>query len=87
MDLGLKIMSWGLVKEFSRRGQGIGYVPEYVVKNELKDKKLFRVNWKGKPFHYEIKAIWNGKQPIDRNAELLLNIIQERFRSRSKEIV
>lgn len=78
LNLKTKIVSWGLIREFAQRGYGIGYVPEYVVKNELIQKNLFIVPWKGKPFKYEVTAIWNIKNPLDRNAQLLLDIIKKK---------
>ena len=79
-DLNLKtrIVSWGLIKEFVSRGYGVGYLPEYVVKNELKVKSLYKIPWAGKPFKYEVTAIWNNKKPLDRNAQFLLDIIKEK---------
>ena len=62
------VMSWGLIREFALKGQGIGYVPEYVVKKELKAK----VKQPGVPFHYEVNVIWNGETPLSRNADLFL---------------
>lgn len=79
LNLKTRIVSWGLIREFTLRGYGIGYVPEYVVKNELKNKTLFKVPWKGTPFKYEVMAIWNAKNPLDHNAQLLLDIIKKKL--------
>ena len=78
LNLKTRIVSWGIIKEFVIRNYGIGYLPEYVVKNELKEKSLFQIAWPGKPFKYEITAIWNNKKPIDRNAQLLLDILKNK---------
>ena len=78
LNLKTRIVSWGVIKEFVLRDFGIGYLPEYVVKNELKEKSLFQIAWPGKPFKYEITAIWNNKKPIDRNAQLLLDILKNK---------
>ena len=78
LNLKTRIVSWGVIKEFVLRDFGIGYLPEYVVKNELKEKSLFQISWSGKPFKYEITAIWNNKKPLDRNAQLLLDILKNK---------
>jgi DNA-binding transcriptional LysR family regulator len=67
------LMSWGLLREFTLRGHGTAYLPEYVVKKELKTKQLFKVKQPGQAFRYEVNVIWNPDSPLSRNAELFLS--------------
>lgn len=73
LNLKTFLMSWGLLREFTVKGHGIAYVPEYVVKKELKSKQLFKVKQPGQAFRYEVNVIWNAESALSRNAELFLS--------------
>lgn len=71
----MEVMSWTLIKDFVSRTSAIGYVPDYMVHEELRSGKLVTLPNPGEPFEYEIKAAWKKDRPLRRNASLFLETL------------
>ncbi len=75
LKIEMEVMSWTLIKNFVSRTSAIGYVPDYMVRDELKSGKLVIVPNPGEPFEYEIKAAWAQSRSLRRNASLFLETL------------
>lgn len=71
----LQLVSWSLIRRFVLKGDVHGYVPDYVVREELKSGDLYRVDTGVKPFRYSVKAIWRKGTKLPRAAEAYLDLI------------
>jgi DNA-binding transcriptional LysR family regulator len=70
-NISLELMSWGVMKAMAlNEGLNI-YVPEYCVRTEIEQKKLFIIKTPWTPFRYKLKAIWQ-KGKLSRNGKLFL---------------
>lgn len=74
-NLFLQLVSWSLIRRFVIKGDVHGYVPDYVVREELKNGTLFKVETGVKPFRYSVKAIWRKGTQLPRSAEVLLDLL------------
>jgi DNA-binding transcriptional LysR family regulator len=54
----LELVSWSLIRRFALTENFIGYVPDYVVRDDIKNKRLHKVSTPFRPFKYTVKAIW-----------------------------
>ena len=82
-ELNTFILSWGLLREFLLAEENsdhntIGYLPDYVVKKELKTKQLYKIDQPWKPFKYEVSAIWSPHGEMDRNTKLFVELLRQR---------
>lgn len=75
LQIDMQITSWTLIKNLVMKSAAIGYVPDYVVKDELRTKKLVVVPTPGTAFDYEIKAAWKSGRPPHRNVDLFLDVL------------
>lgn len=76
-EIEFEINSWTVVKDMVKKSDLIGYIPDYVVKQDLEKKKLFVVNDPFKSFHYSMKVIWPANRKMPRSAELLINEVRK----------
>lgn len=76
LNIEMEVMSWTLIKSLVLKTSAIGYMPDYMVRDELAARKLAIVPSPGTPFDYEIKAAWSEDRPLHRNAELFLSQIE-----------
>jgi DNA-binding transcriptional LysR family regulator len=72
----MEIMSWTLIKSLVLKTHAIGYVPDYMVKDELQAGKLTTVAQPVAAFDYEILAAWPKSRPLHRNAKLFLEALR-----------
>lgn len=70
----MELFSWEIIKKLSLSGVGIGFLPDYVVESELKQKKLFSTCSKLKKFEYRLLAISLKKRSLSRNSQAFLEI-------------
>ncbi len=68
----MEVLSWTLIKKLAGQNFGLGYVPRYVVAEELRRRTLKEVPHPGKPYRYDIKAIWPRHRQLPRNATIFL---------------
>ncbi len=71
----MEVMSWTLIKSLVLTSSFIGYMPEYMVRDEIDSKKLSLVGTSLPAFDYEIKAAWRHGRALHRNAQLFLNLL------------
>jgi DNA-binding transcriptional LysR family regulator len=80
LKIEMEVVSWTLLKNFVLKTNSIGYVPDYIVHDELKSGKLVMVKPPGEPFEFEVKAAWNQARALRRNAALFLETLLESAR-------
>jgi len=79
--INLEVLSWSLIRKLCLEGLGCGLVPDYVVREELKRKQLFRVKEAPKTIRYSVKAIWPQNRVLTRSARALLDLLKARPQS------
>lgn len=72
LKVDMEVMSWTLIKSLVMKTNAIGYLPDYLIRDELESKKLIALPLPGKAFDYEIKSAWKESRPLHRNARLFL---------------
>lgn len=66
------ISSWSLMKRFVMADCGAALVPDYVVEQEIKDKKLWRLDLPFKMPTYTLQFVYAKGRYLPRNAQLFL---------------
>ncbi len=72
----LELVSWSVIRQFILKENMIGYVPDYVVAEDLKKKRLFRLTCVQKMPEYQIKAIWRKNAHLSPVAQEFLNLLK-----------
>ncbi len=72
----LEVVSWTVIRRLAEHGLGHGYVPDYVVEDDLRAKRLYAVEAPGRPFRYEIRAIWAAGREPHANARRFLDLLK-----------
>ena len=76
-EIEFEINSWSVIKDMVKKSNLIGYVPDYVVKNDLSKNKLVTVADPFKTFHYSIKVIWPLNRKMPKSAQLLIKEVRK----------
>lgn len=70
-----ELASWSVIKDMVKKSGLVGYVPDYIVEDEIKKKKLHVVGEGIKNFNYSMKLIWPARRQMPRAAQLLIEKI------------
>ncbi len=73
----LELVSWSLIRRFVLAGEIHGYVPQYVVQEDLDRGILYKVDVPVKAFQYSVKAIWRKRSSLSMSAEVFLDKLIE----------
>ncbi len=73
----LELVSWSLIRRFVLDGDIHGYVPQYVVQEDLDKETLYKVELPVKPFRYSVKAIWRKRTTLSAGAKVFLDTLME----------
>jgi DNA-binding transcriptional LysR family regulator len=67
------ITSWSVIKRFSLCGIGVGFVPDYMIQDELTNNQLYLVEPKTLRIPYEIKIITNENKYLSKRCQLVVS--------------
>jgi DNA-binding transcriptional LysR family regulator len=70
----MEVSSWEVIASLCEQGLGIGFVPDYIVKDGRR--KLKEINLGLKTFPYIVGAIFTKTDRLSRKAQALLNVFQ-----------
>ena len=71
----MEIGSWGVIKKFALEGIGVGFVPDYMIQSELKQKKLALVEPKIYTVPYQMKLICLKNKYISKKSKAVIDQI------------
>jgi DNA-binding transcriptional LysR family regulator len=69
----MEIGSWSVIKRFVLCGMAVGYVPDYVIQEELKNKLISIVEPKKLSVPYEIRIIRKADRYLSRCSQLVIS--------------
>jgi len=72
----MEVFSWELIRQLCKNGAGIGYVPDFVVQQDLKGKTLKLVLTEVKTWRYKLLAIRLKGRVDSKNAQTFLNSLK-----------
>lgn len=81
MKTKMEIGSWSVIRRFVHCGMGVGFVPDYLVREDMKKKTLLAVEPKKLSVKYEIKVIRDPKRFFSRKSK---TVIEELGQSASR---
>ena len=76
--IALETSSKEILKQFAARGLGVAFVPDMAAKNEVKEKKLKRLRWKGEDLPVYSQVFVHKDKHINKAMEAFLNLIQKK---------
>jgi len=74
LGIGLEIISWEVIKSFVKAGLGVGFVPEYFLREELCSGELRELKGIGQSIPCDILAVSSRQRPLSNLAEEFLKI-------------
>lgn len=77
LKLKMEIGSWGVIKKFALEGMGVGFVPDYMIQSELKQKRLVLVDPKDYAISYQMKLIQIKTKYTSKRSRAVINQICE----------
>jgi len=75
LKLKMEIGSWGVIKKFALQGLGVGFVPDYMIQDELKQKNLILVEPKTYAIPYQMKLIRQKTKYTSKKVQVLIEQI------------
>lgn len=69
----MEIGSWSVIKRFVLNGMAVGFVPDYMIQEELKTKSISLVEPKNLAVPYEIKIIRRAEKYLSRRCQLVVS--------------
>ena len=73
--IALETSSKEILKQFAMKGLGVAFMPDMAVKNEVKEKKLKRLNWKGEDLPVYSQVFVHKDKHINKAMEAFLELI------------
>lgn len=68
----MEVFSWELIRQLCLEGAGIGYLPDYLLEEDLKKRRLIRVKKNLKTWEYKLVAIQMEKRVLTSSAKAFL---------------
>lgn len=72
----MEVTSWEVISNFIMQGVGIGFIPEFLVRNKERQKHFKEYDIGLPPFPYKVYAIYPKGELLSRNAEYFLSLFQ-----------
>ncbi len=73
----IEINSLDAIKRLLLLGNGIAFIPEIVIANELKNGSLKTLNWSGKDFNARLIMIWSKEKHISEPLEAFILMVRK----------
>ena len=73
-NIPIEILSWSMIRSLVFESDHVGYVPDYIIAQDIKEKRLKIFDPGTKAFQYDKKIIWAKGKPMPFGAKLLLGL-------------
>lgn len=77
VQIHMEVFSWELIRQLCVKGTGVGYLPDYLVQEDLKRRRLVIVNPGLKAWEYRLLAVQPKKRILSASAQAFVSEILE----------
>lgn len=76
LKIQMEVTSWEIIRKLVLAGMGVGLCPDYVLEDDLRNRRIQVVNCLGWRYNYQVSAVHLGNRELSRASRLLLDTMK-----------